>query len=129
MTRAHCCASFVSSVCSALELEDKETLRALADGLHDGDLADLLEHLPSVERNQLVDFIGSDLAPATLVEVEEGVRDELVEHLPNTQLAEAVEELDIDDAVYLLEDLEPVEREKILDQVPGKVRRSVEPCA
>ncbi len=119
-------AGFVHSVRSALELGDKETLQALADGLHDGDLADLLEHLPSEERNQLVDFIGTDLAPATLVEVEEAVRDELVEHLPNEQLADAVEELDTDDAVYLLEDLELGERNKILDHVPEKVRRSVQ---
>lgn len=118
-------AAFVNSVRSAIEADDQSQVRQLADQLHDSDLADLLEHLSASERRQLVDTIGSDLTAATLIEVEEGVRDELVEHLPNQQLAEAVEELDTDDAVYLLEDLQVEEREKILDHVPHEVRTAV----
>ena len=118
-------ASFVNSVRSAIDRQDTPEIRTLADYLHDSDFADLLEHLSTSERHQLVDVIGSDLAPATLIEVEESVRDELVEHLPNEQLAEAIEELDTDDAVYLLEDLELEKRQKILDQVPNDVRSAV----
>ncbi len=118
-------ASFVKSVRSAIEDENFDNVRVLSEGLHDSDLADLLEHLSANERFAFVEAIGSQLNPATLVEVEEAVRDELVEQLPNQQIAEAVEELDTDDAVYLLEDLEAGERQKILDQVPHDVRTAV----
>jgi magnesium transporter len=118
-------ASFVKSVRLAIDDDNVSVVRQLADGLHDSDLADLLEHLSTSERHKLVEVIGSDLAPATLIEVEETVRDELVEQLPNEQLAEAVEELDTDDAVYLLEDLQEHERQKILDQVTQDVRTAV----
>ena len=118
-------ASFVKSVRSAIDTEDFNSVRSLSDGLHDSDLADLLEHLSTQERFALVKTLGSQLKPATLVEVEEAVRDQLVEQLSNEQLAEAVEELDTDDAVYLLEDLHADERQKILDQVPHDVRTAV----
>lgn len=118
-------ATFVKSVRVAIHDENYEAVRLLANGLHGSDLADLLEHLSTNERYQLVDAIGSSLTAATLIEVEETVRDELVEQLPNEQLAEAVEELDTDDAVYLLEDLHVTEREKILDQVPHDVRKAI----
>ena len=117
--------SFVKSVRSAIEDENFDNVRILSEGLHDSDLADLLEHLSANERFAFVEAIGSQLNPATLVEVEETVRDELVEQLPNEQLAEAIEELDTDDAVYLLEDLEAEKRQKILDQVPHDVRTAV----
>ncbi len=118
-------ASFVKAVRLAIDRDDFDTVRALSAGLHESDLADLLETLASNERFAVVEVIGSQLTPATLVEVEEAVRDELVEQLPNQQLAEAVEELDTDDAVYLLEDLEACERQKILDQVPHDVRTAI----
>ncbi len=118
-------ADFVQSVRAALEADDKGMLEQLAEGLHDSDLADLLEQLSTSERHRLVETIGADLNAATLIEVEEAVRDELVEQLPNAQLAEAVEELDTDDAVYLLEDLQEDEREKILGKVPPDVRTQV----
>ena len=118
-------ATFVKSVRTAIDIEDFDAVRTLSDSLHDSDLADLLEHLSTQERFALVRSLGSHLKPATLVEVEEAVRDELVEQLSNEQLAEAVEELDTDDAVYLLEDLKADERQKILDQVPLEVRTAV----
>ncbi|MCP4932948.1 MAG: magnesium transporter [bacterium] len=118
-------ASFVKSVRSAIEDANFDNVRLLSQGLHDSDLADLIEHLSTNERFAFVEAIGSQLNPATLVEVEEAVRDELVVQLPNEQIAEAVEELDTDDAVYLLEDLDVGERQKILDQVPHDVRSAV----
>ena len=118
-------ASFVNSVREAIDADGVETMEALAEGLHDSDLADLLEHLSSGERRRFVEAVGTSLKPTTLIEVEEAVRDELVEQLPNEQLAEAIEELDTDDAIYLLEDLHEDEQRKILESVPIDVRRAV----
>ena len=69
-------AQFVKSVQSAIDDSDYESIRKLADGLHDSDLADLIENLSTNELYRLVQAIGSDINPTTLTEVDETVRDE-----------------------------------------------------
>jgi magnesium transporter len=116
---------FVKGVRAAISSKDHRSIRSLTKGLHESDLADLLETLNPQERSRLIDTIGADLDPSILVEVDETVRDELVEQLPNKQLAEAVEELDSDEAVYVLEDMDEEDRREILDNVPQDVRFAV----
>ncbi|HDL17080.1 MAG TPA: magnesium transporter, partial [Rhizobiales bacterium] len=117
---------FVSAVTLALEEGRGEDVRALAGGIHDADLADLIELLRDEQRAELIKALGDDFNPGTLSELEEPVRDQVLEALPNEQVAEAVRELDSDDAVYLLENLEASEQSDILAKLPKGERAALQ---
>ena len=117
---------FVSAVTLALEEGKDKEARALAGGIHDADLADLIELLRDEQRAELIKALGDDFNPGTLSELEEPVRDQVLEALPNEQVAEAVRELDSDDAVYLLENLEASEQSDILAKLPKGERAALQ---
>lgn len=120
---------FVAKVEAAITDRDVTSLRRDVRGLHQSELGDLLETLPSEERLALVDLLGSDFDFTALTEVDEAVRLDIVDNLPNEQIARAVQELDSDDAVYILEDLDQEDQDEILAQLPFtervRLRRSL----
>ena len=117
---------YVRSVENALEEKNNAEIRALAGSIHDADLADLIEHLRSDQRSELIDALGEHFNPVTLSELEEPVRDQVIDAMPNEQVAEAVRELESDDAVYVLESLEESEQSDILAKLPKHERLSLQ---
>lgn len=117
---------FVRAVELALEEHNHEEVRALAGGIHDADLADLIEVLRGEQRGQLIEALGDQFNPSTLSELDEPVRDQVIEAMPNDQIAEAVRELESDDAVYVLENLEESEQSDILSQLPRSERLALQ---
>jgi len=117
---------FLRRLNSAVEAGDGKEARALTAGLHEADLADVIEQLPAESRREFVTLLGRQLDFGALPELEETVRDEIIEHLPNATLARAVRELESDDAVYLLEDLDEQEREEVLSRIPKFERVALE---
>ncbi|MFK8035086.1 MAG: magnesium transporter [Hyphomicrobiales bacterium] len=113
---------FVDAVLLGIDAADHGLARDLTTNLHEADLADLIEALPSAERTRLVALLGSDFDFAALTELDESVRLSLLENLPVDTVAEALSELDSDDAVYILEDLPVDDRIEILDQIPALER-------
>ncbi len=116
---------FVHSVEAALEAGDAKAARELTLGLHEADLADLIELLHPEERSALITALGKDFNVATLSELDEAARDQVIEALPATDVARALRELDSDEAVYLLEDLEESEQQAILDKLPRAERAAL----
>lgn len=121
---------FLHAVTGALEAKDIARARALTVGLHEADLADLLEVLRQDDRAELIEALGDDFKAAALPELDEAVRDQVLDEMPPEQVAEALQELESDEAVYLLEDLEPAEQEDILSKLPyferAALRRSLD---
>jgi len=109
---------FLHAIADALEADDAASARALTVGLHEGDLADLLQVLRADERAQLITALGDDFKAAALPELDEPVRDQVLEDMPAEQVAEALQQLESDEAVYLLEDLDRQEQEDILAKLP-----------
>lgn len=113
---------FVDAVLLGIDAADHGLARDLTADLHEADLADLIEALPSAERTRLVALLGSDFDFAALTELDESVRLSLLGNLPVDTVAEGLSELDSDDAVYILEDLPVEDRIEILDQIPALER-------
>lgn len=113
---------FVEAILLAIDASDHGLARQLTIDLHEADLADLIEALPSAERTRLVALLGSDFDFAALTELDESVRLSLLGNLPVDTVAEGLSELDSDDAVYILEDLPVEDRVEILDQLPALER-------
>ncbi len=111
---------------AALAEGDSETLRAVADGMHEADMADLIEAVDAEERIALIEILGPAFDYLTLVELDETVRDEIVDVLPNERLAEVVQEFDSDDAVELLEDLDVEDQSAILSFMPAAERVAIQ---
>jgi magnesium transporter len=116
----------VRAVEAALEAERWSELHALIAPLHAADLADLLELLHGEDRRRLVAWLGTDLDPELLIELEEPVLAEVVSQLSAADLAQAIVELDTDEALYLLENVPEARREEVLDTVPAPDRLAVQ---
>jgi len=116
---------YVHDVALAVENGDGEELRALVEGLHNADLADLMELLGHDERQGFIRLLGGDIDFHVLPELDETLRDEVLEELPTKAVVDAVRELESDDAVYLLEDMESDEQHKILKHLPENERAAL----
>ncbi|QQQ18408.1 magnesium transporter [Brevundimonas vitis] len=119
-------AGFVEKVVDAADDGDGPRLRALLDGLHPADVADLMGFLTSEHRTVVVLGLSPDLLGETLPELDDGIREEVLERLPAGALAEALQELDSDDAAAVVEDLEDDQRERVLSAMPLVDRAAIE---
>jgi magnesium transporter len=109
---------YVRAVIAAVAAEDSKAARSLTRHLHEADLADLIELLPSDDRVKLIRLLGRNFDIEALPELDEAVRDDLLEALPNQVIAAAIRRLDTDDALYLIENLDEVDRQEILAKLP-----------
>jgi len=114
------------SVIAALESGQTERLLELVQPLHYSELADLLEHLSTEERQSLVDVIGGDLDVDVLSELDDTVRDEIIERLGVDYVAAAVTELETDDAVQVVDNLDEADQKQVLDAIPLGDRALIE---
>jgi len=117
---------FLREVETALDEANSLRIRELTLGLHEADLADLIQLLKPEQRVALITTLGPEFNAAALSELDEAVRDQVLEAMPNEQVAEALQQLDSDEAVYLLEDLDKDEQSDILAQLPHFERIALE---
>ncbi len=85
--------------------------------LHPSEIADLLESLPSRDRESLWELIGSDLEGEVLSHAQDGVRAALLEQMQPHEVAAATENLETDDAADIIQDLS----EDVVDEVLGSM--------
>ncbi len=118
--------ALVRAVIEAAEANDRERVRRLVEPLHYSDIADLLERLGSDQRKRVVVFIGPDLDPDAMAELDDAVREEVMDLLSPKQIAEVVSELETDDAVAVIEDLDKEMQKEVLAQVEPEERADIE---
>ncbi|MFK8067410.1 MAG: magnesium transporter [Gammaproteobacteria bacterium] len=100
--------------------EHADDIAWLKDGikeLHPSEIADLLESLPSKDRENLWELIGSDLEGEVLSHAQDGVRSGLLEQMQPHEVAAATENLETDDATDIIQDL----AEDVVDEVLGSM--------
>ncbi len=110
---------FVTAVNLALDQNETDQAIGLAQSLHYADLADLLENLSHVQREELVEALRSDFDPHVLAELDDTVRDRVIAQLGISHVAEAVAGLEIDDALDVVEELDADEQLEILEALPA----------
>jgi len=116
----------VRAVETALMEERWPDLQALVMALHAADLADLLGLVDDENRRRLVAWLGPDLKPEVLIELEEPILESVLEQLSARDLGQAIGELDTDDGLYILENLPEARVEEVLDAVPALDRLAVQ---
>jgi magnesium transporter len=110
---------YMKFIASAVDGEDHESLKALVAGLHETDMADILQKSDPFRRADFIRLLGDDFDFSALGELDQSVRTSILDDLPNDIIARGVSALDSDDAVYILEDLEPAEQTDILKKIPA----------
>jgi magnesium transporter len=117
---------FVSSINLALDQNQTNDAILLARSLHYADLADLLENLAHVRREELVEALRSDFDQKILAELDETVRERVIDQLGITQLAEVVAGLETDDAIEVVEELDAEKQMEVLGSLPENERTLIE---
>jgi magnesium transporter len=113
---------FVSSINLALDQNQTDDASRMARSLHYADLADLLENLAHLRREELIEALRSDFDQNILAELDETIRERVIDQLGIRQLAEVVAGLETDDAIEVVEELDADEQLEVLDSLPENER-------
>lgn len=103
----------IDFVREALAVDDYDIARTNLGELHPAEIADLLESLPSAEREVLWELIPPEFEGDVLSYAQDSVRTPLLEEMEPQEVAAATLGLDADDAADILQDLP----ESVADQV------------
>ena len=117
---------FIYSINIALDQNNTAEAILLAQSLHYADLADLLENLAHVRREELVEALKNNFDPNVLTELDENVRERVIDQLGISQIAEAVAGLETDDALEVVEELDAEEQLEVLEALPANERTLIE---
>ena len=110
-------------VADALEREARDEIAILFDDRHPGEIALVLESLPSGDRNILWELIDPELHAEVLTEVDDAVRTQRMLRMAPEALAALAQDVDDDDAADLLQDLPKSISDEVL-QVMGEQDRT-----
>jgi len=115
----------VLSIQEALEANNLLAVRNALGSLHPSELADLLESLPSVIRDELWVHIEPEVEGDVLAEANDRVRAALLENMAPQQVAAATESLDSDDAADILQDLPESRADEVLRSMDEQDRARI----
>ena len=113
---------FVDRVLDALESEDRDEVRRLVEPLHEADIADLLEQMPSDQRGALAVAMGDLMSADVLAEINDYGREDIIDALQPSQVADLAGQLDTDDAVAIIEDMEIEDQQAVLAELDPEDR-------
>lgn len=105
-----------------LEDGDKRRINRLIEPLHAADVAVVIEYLSPSLRNTLIDILRPHFDPDILSHLNETVLDEVIDQLGTSEIAEAITGLESDDAVALIEDLDEEQKRAVLKSIPAGER-------
>lgn len=114
--------SVLENIRIALDIKRYKHLRFLLKELHAADVADVMLHLNTAEREVFLEAIKGVFDPNILIELEPSVLQHVLEVLDVDALAKAISGLNSDDALYIIEDLKEEKRQKLLLSLPAKDR-------
>tara|TARA_R110000782_G_scaffold43189_1_gene97579 strand:- start:2593 stop:3948 length:1356 start_codon:yes stop_codon:yes gene_type:complete len=97
--------SAVDSLHEALERDDIEIARDIVATLHPSETADVIESMPSRDRDNVWQLIDPELEGDVLSHMQDAVRTEFLEQMHPDKLADATKNLDADDVADILQDL------------------------
>jgi len=117
---------FVDRVLDAVESGDRDEVRRLVEPLHEADIADLLEQMPSDQRGALAVAMGDLMSADVLAEVNDYVREDIIDALQPSQVADLAGQLDTDDAVAIIEDMEIEDQQAVLAELDPEDRAVIE---
>lgn len=118
--------ALLGDVVDALAQNEHDTLRTVLLDLHPAETAQILESLPSGQRDVLWDQIHESAHADVLAEAEDVVRAGRMEKLEPHQLAAFAQDIELDDAVDMLQDLPDDVVSDVLEAMDAQNRERLE---
>ena len=116
----------LGAVVEALDRQAHSALGELLRGLHPAEIAQILESMPSAQRDLLWDQIDEAEHADVLAEAEDVVRAGHMEKLAPHQLAALAQDIELDDAVDMLQDLPDAVVSDVLEAMDAQNRARLE---
>jgi len=97
--------STIDALHEALEKDNRETAKIVIASLHPSEIADILESVPSREREDLWSLVDTEIEGDVLAHMQDAVRSEFLEHMRPDEVVDATKDLEADDVADILQDL------------------------
>lgn len=97
--------STIGLLYKALKKSDIKSARDIVDALHPSEIADVIESMPSRDRDSVWQLIDIEFEGDVLSHLHDTVRVELLEQMHPNELVDVTRNLDADDVVDILQDL------------------------
>jgi len=97
--------STIDALHEALEKDNRESAKIVIASLHPSEIADILESVPSREREDLWNLIDTEIEGDVLAHMQDAVRSEFLEHMRPDEVVDATKDLEADDVADILQDL------------------------
>ena len=90
--------------------------------MHPADAADIIEHLNSTDRENLIKLNNFKIDPEVFVEINESVQSEVIKYLSKDSIVYILKNLESDDSIKILENIDEKNKNDILSSLPPKDR-------
>jgi len=90
--------------------------------MHPADAADIIEHLNSTDRENLIKLNNFKIDPEVFVELNESIQSEIIKYLSSNSIVYILKNLESDDAIKILENIDEKNKNDILSSLPPKDR-------
>lgn len=115
--------SAIDSLHEAIAEDDLDSARTTIAALHPSEIADVIESVPSRERESIWQLIDFELEGEVLSHMQDAVRAEFLEHMHPHEVADATKDLDADDVADILQDLPDDVADTILQSMDDQNRQ------
>ena len=116
----------LSQLDTAIEQGETDEVATLLADLHPAEVAQVLESLPSPQRDAIWQELGPEVYADVLAETEDALRAHQLEQMHPNQLAAIAQGVDLDDAVDILQDLPEDKIEDVLEAMDEQHRARLE---
>ena len=113
---------FIKVVTDKISSNDAEFITNSFNDMHPADAADIIEHLSTDDRENLIKLNNFKIDPSIFIELNEAIQTEITKYLSNESIVFILKNLDSDDAIKILENLDEKNKNDILSSLPPKDR-------
>ena len=111
---------FINTFSEKILVGDIKFIDQTLKNLHESDVANLIENLPSETRTKLIELEEFNLDADIFKELNESIQGEVLQILTIESISNIVKRLESDDSIKILENLEREKKQLILDKLPPK---------
>lgn len=109
---------FLSDLQEAVEAKNESRVVAMTRDLHPADIAEIIEDLKTENLNQFIQYLDSEKAAESILELEDDVREEFLATLTSEQIAKYfIDNLDSDDAADVIAELPEQVKDEVISQI------------
>lgn len=108
---------YLDEVRIAIEQQNTDWLTDNVFGLHDVDIAAIIDELDNEGAVYLYELIDDELQGDVLIELDEDIRDHIIRKYSPKEIAEQIENMDSDDAADIISDLPKNQIEEVISHI------------